>query len=606
MFNKLASRLILAFAVVSLFPTLLTLFDNTNSTLALSVNEAQTRQREITRVVRDEVSTFLTGFASNLTLLATQYAQVDTPARISLARDLARAQVAWREIATMNAEGREQFKIVSGEVVAESELADNRELEFYRQASRLPAGGVYYSSVRYLADTPFLIIAAPVYDRTGALTNILAGRFTLNSVWQVVTDLTLGNGGYAYLTDSRGSLIVYRDRRANEQRAAFAALPAIDAALRGKPGVFEYQSPIGGTVYGAAEAVPVVGWTLATERLTADVLEPYVFARNRSIVLAALFLVGALALAVVLATNLSTPLVALARSVKAFGDGQTQARTVIRRRDEIGQLANAFNRMADLQVERIRDAEASRTKAEEASRVKNTFLASMSHELRTPLNSIIGFTDMLEEGMLGPVNEKQKTKLGRMRVNAGRLLGLINDILDLSKLEADRVEIEKAPIRIKSLIETVAEQMSVLAEAKHLDFSASVQPSMPELLVGDAERLAQIIVNLVGNAIKFTDKGSVALTVDKTSAQEWQISVRDTGSGIAPHAHDLIFEQFRQVDGSSTRRHKGTGLGLAITRNLVHLMHGSVTIESEGIEGKGSCFMVRLPLVVPEQTPEPA
>jgi signal transduction histidine kinase len=229
----------------------------------------------------------------------------------------------------------------------------------------------------------------------------------------------------------------------------------------------------------------------------------------------------------------------------------------------------------------------------EATRLKSEFLATISHELRTPLNAILGFTGILLQGIRGQVDDDARRMLSRVESNSHRLLELINQVLDLSKIEAGRSELVRTSFSPRALIDQWHTQMEPLAKEKSLQFELVIDKALPETLVGDPERLTQIGVNLLGNAFKFTEQGKVNLRVECT-AEDWSIIVTDTGIGIPPHALNFIFDEFRQVDGSSRRMYGGTGLGLAITRNLVRMMNGKIQVESE--LGKGSIFSVKLPL----------
>ena len=244
------------------------------------------------------------------------------------------------------------------------------------------------------------------------------------------------------------------------------------------------------------------------------------------------------------------------------------------------------------------DLIAASERAEEANRLKSEFLATMSHELRTPLNAIIGFSDMLLMGIHGELTEKQHQKVARVRENGGRLLTLVNDILDLSRIEARRLELVNVSYSPNQLVERLTQQMESLAAKHNLDVAVHIDPNLPEMLVGDDKRIEQIVVNLLSNAFKFTEKGAVTLSVQAMPAtQTWELAIQDTGIGIPPHATEIIFEEFRQLDGSPTRLYQGSGLGLAIVRDLVRMMDGTIKLESE--PGRGSTFRVILPMVLP-------
>ena len=230
----------------------------------------------------------------------------------------------------------------------------------------------------------------------------------------------------------------------------------------------------------------------------------------------------------------------------------------------------------------------------ETTRLKSQFLATMSHELRTPLNAIMGYTELQLSGMVGELSEIQYQYGERILSNSQHLLGLINDILDLSKIEAGRMTLNKEIIDLAPWASEIVEQNIVLADAKGLNFISQIDSNLPESFIGDSMRLRQIIVNLLSNAIKFTKTGEVCLSFNRTSNDTWSIVVKDTGIGIAPHKLETIFDEFRQVDDSATREYGGTGLGLAIVRKLAMTMGGNIRVEST--LGEGSTFTVLLPI----------
>jgi signal transduction histidine kinase len=241
-------------------------------------------------------------------------------------------------------------------------------------------------------------------------------------------------------------------------------------------------------------------------------------------------------------------------------------------------------------IREVNAAEAARL----ASQQKDQFLAVMSHELRTPLNAIIGFLGILKMG--GNLAEKQLHMVERSRANAERLLTLIDDVLDISKIEAGRFEINLETVAPRELLVRWQSHTEVLASEKGVEFKVDIDPTLPERLSIDSDALTKIVTNLLSNAFKFTAEGTVKLHTRATASQ-WIIEVRDTGIGIPADKHEQIFESFRQVDGSTRRAYGGTGLGLSIVRQLTQLLNGQITVESE--PDKGSCFTVKLPLILP-------
>ena len=227
-----------------------------------------------------------------------------------------------------------------------------------------------------------------------------------------------------------------------------------------------------------------------------------------------------------------------------------------------------------------------------ASEHKSQFFANMSHELRTPLNAILGYTELIVDGIYGETSDKVRGVLERVQANGKHLLGLINDVLDLTKIEAGQLTLAFEDYSMKSVVESVVAATQSLALAKGIALEARVADDLP-MGRGDERRLAQVLLNIVGNAIKFTDAGSVEIRAGATDGV-FELAVRDTGPGIAREDQARIFEDFQQVDNSATRRKGGTGLGLAISRRLVEMHGGSIRLES--VEGVGSTFFVTLPV----------
>ena len=273
-----------------------------------------------------------------------------------------------------------------------------------------------------------------------------------------------------------------------------------------------------------------------------------------------------------------------------------QARELIQKRRQIEEQSEQIVAQNAALEQAMRRAEEARQAMEAANLAKSRFLANMSHELRTPLNAVIGYTELILDGTYGDVPERVRGTLSRVERSGRSLLGLINEVLDLSKIEAGQLKLAVAGFSLPETINAAITSLESLAREKGLKLGARIAPDLPEA-TGDERRVTQVLVNLLGNAIKFTDAGEVEVEA-KLEKDAFLVTVRDTGPGVAPGFRDRIFEEFQQADTSTTRPKGGAGLGLAISKRIVELHGGTLSLVHSEV-GRGSTFGFTLPLAGP-------
>jgi signal transduction histidine kinase/CheY-like chemotaxis protein len=395
--------------------------------------------------------------------------------------------------------------------------------------------------------------------------------------------------------------------------------PAVGrAAVGGQRVLFAYR-PIEGS---DLTVVSLANPALSSGYLVHDALWSY-------LVILLVAVVGAVGAAVLVAHGVTGRLRDLTEATEQIGTGTLDASLSIRGHDEVARLARSVRSMAEQIASHVKTLEAKvdertrelRVKAEELERanadlvrltkMKSDFLAQMSHELRTPLNSIIGFSELVLSGGVGTVTAPQRDFLERINRNGKSLLQLINDILDVAKIEADRLTLKLAPLNVKLVVDAAVGNLALRAAQKGVQLTADVDPRIPEV-TSDEVRLLQILNNLVSNGVKFTDQGSVTVTARLVHPRRLSLTVRDTGIGMDAKDVSNLFTEFFQTAEARARKQEGTGLGLVITKRLVEALGGTVAVQSE--RGVGTTFTVELPIVTAdaeadtptEPTPETA
>ena len=469
-------------------------------------------------------------------------------------------------------------------------------------------GPTYSDVVRSQGDTSVsaVIIAVPILDPQRHLIGFLAGTVNLSEVQRLSNYSRIGVNGQAVVVDRRGRVIAHPRNDWRIEAKDLSSQAIFQQSLGQENGVSWYTDLDGNDPRAAGFAtVPVVGWKVWISQPVADLrteLTPLILSTLEWLLVA---IVLALVLGFIAAAWITRPVVELTRAAGRIAQGDFVTPVVVRERfaaKEMRELAHTFNQMArqlsgayltleDKVSQRTSELQSANQELARANKLKSEFLANVSHELRTPLSAIIGFSQILLDGIDGPVNEEQLQDITQVNKSGQSLLSLINQILDLSKIEAGKMELSLERVELPMLISAVLDSISPLAQEKGLRIDTRFPPGLPAV-EGDAARLKQILINLLSNAVKFTDRGHIEV-IAQPSGRMVRIAVKDTGIGISREAQKLIFDEFVQGDGSSTRRHGGTGLGLSIVRKLVEMHGGAITVISE--PGMGSTFTFTVP-----------
>jgi signal transduction histidine kinase len=473
----------------------------------------------------------------------------------------------------------------------------------------------YFSPVSFVNQSePHMTIAL----REGPSGGVVVADLTLKLIRDVISEIKVGKAGYAYAVDSNGDLIIHPDLSLILKRTNLSSLPQVNAALNSGTGqgqspkeITEGRDPSGAKVLTATQSILPLGWHVFVEQPLGEAFAPLYAAIFRTVLLLIVGLVLAVLASLILARRMVTPIETLQAGAARIARGNLNEPIQIRTGDELQALAEEFNRMteqlresyAGLEQkveERTRDLGVALKQLEEkgleletVSRHKSEFLANMSHELRTPLNAIIGFSDVLHEQMFGELNEQQ---LGYVEdvLEAGRhLLSLINDVLDLSKVEAGRMELDLGDVSVPQVLNGGLSMHAERASRNGITLGLTMDPDIG-VIRADERKLRQVTFNLLSNALKFTPSGGRVDVTARITDGLIEVAVTDSGVGIGPEDQERIFEEFRQARGGTARHEEGTGLGLSLSRKFIELHGGRLWVESES--GAGSTFRFTLPL----------
>ncbi|HTB46285.1 MAG TPA: ATP-binding protein [Acetobacteraceae bacterium] len=451
----------------------------------------------------------------------------------------------------------------------------------------------------------------PVFYLAVLLPDGRLGVGVLNNdyVIQMQRQIAFGEHGHAAVVDATGRVIAHPLASWVAGSEDLSSLPVVQAMMHGESGVGQFYSPaLNGTMVAGYSVVPETGWGVMVPQPIAELQSRAAQVDRLAMIVASAAFAIAAVLSWLLATYLARPVrevASTAVAVLAGDDGVSvpEFRGLVPH--EIHRLRVAFNTMLDDLRRRNADATFALRQAETSSGAKSQFLANMSHEMRTPLHGVMGMIELLQQTELSPM---QLHYASGARQSGETLLALIDDVLDLSKIEAGKVELENAPFHLPSLMHDTLLMFASQAEAKGLRLTASVSDALNLMVRGDPHRLRRVLTNLVANALKFTSEGGVAIRMNAVGRDVEQVllhcEVADTGIGIPETKQQAIFEAFSQADSSTTRRYGGTGLGLSIARQLCHLMRGEIGVKS--VPGAGSTFWFRVRLETAPGVPLPA
>jgi len=489
--------------------------------------------------------------------------------------------------------------------------------------SALPAlqlakeGKSYFGPVYFHRDSePHVTIAVPIERYVGRAIGMLQVQVNLKYVWDLVSKLKVGTEGYAYAVARNGDLIAHPDISLVLQRRNVAHLDQVRLAFQPRT---EAESPSwtvaknlhARRVFSSWSPIPILGWAVFVEQPVEEVYGPLYASLLRT---SGFLLVGlgmALVASLFVARRVVRPLETLRDGVERIGGGDMNARLELKTGDEIEVLAEEFNRMTEnLQqayagleqkvAARTQELAVANERLKELDHLKSDFVSHVSHELRTPLTAIKGAVDLVLREIAGPLTEKQIHYLTRVRSNTQHLAGLINDLLDLSKIESGRIEVKSSRVSLTGLVHEAVEALRPVAAEKVIALEASIRE--PSILVwADRDKINQVLMNLIGNAIKFTPvQGRITVSASRNGEESVQVSISDTGPGVPPNDREKIFAKFYQIAEVNGENSKGTGLGLAISKALVELHGGKIWVESE--PSRGSTFYFTLPLSAPQNS----
>jgi signal transduction histidine kinase len=448
---------------------------------------------------------------------------------------------------------------------------------------------------------PLMTFAGPVLDRQGKLVAVMNGDINIRDLKQVKDNASPNRSGYFVLATHQGNLLSYSpDPSKATSLQHISSIPTLKSVWQEVQSKLQQGSAQGFLAsndtrsYWVFQKVPSTQWVMIQAVPYTQVLMPALVGAIGATLLAGLLMALAVWWSIRQLDRRLQPILAVCYET------MSPANTPVKAKDEISTLSTAFFGMVERQTALMQQLQLAHDELLQSQRFKDDFLAMMSHELRTPLNAILGMNEGLQEEIFGGITERQLQALQTIERSGYHLLELINEVLDMAKIESGQIELKCAPTKVAALYQASLMFVAQPAKAKQITIETKLPWGLPDLFV-EERRIVQVLINLLNNAVKFTpEQGHIILetcylpSVDGT--QSWlRISVTDTGIGIAPEDMGRLFQPFMQIDSALNRQYEGTGLGLALVKRIVELHGGQVHLTSE--VGRGSCFAIDLPCV---------
>ena len=454
---------------------------------------------------------------------------------------------------------------------------------------------------------PTQIITLPIIDNRKAV-GVLSAEIDFEKMMFSIKNIDVGRDGSLFVVTNNGRVVAhtYIEQLSDLN---LSGSPVVEAVLTGQTGMMEgYIDELGHQVIGTYVPIWELGWGVVIQRTLTDISIEVEQVRNTILLSIIISVLSAVLAGWLMSKIITKPIGLLANASEKVAQGDLHTLVKVKSSNEIGVLASSFNQMVvslrksrnelnqwgkemEKKVEkRTEELEHANLKLQELDQLKSMFIASMSHELRTPLNSIIGFTGIMLQEMSGEINKEQRKQLTLVKNSANRLLALINDIIDISKIEAGKVEIAIEEFDLPVLAQEIKDSFTVAVDKKELKLLLQTPPTL--IIKTDKRRTEQVLVNFVSNALKFTDKGEIEIKIVKKDRTA-EIAVIDTGVGVKKEDMNKLFKDFSRIP-IKDRTIEGTGLGLYLSKKIANLLDGDIRAESEF--GKGSVFTLTLPI----------